>query len=101
MSAPPGAIVVGVDGSADSDRALEWAAAAGSQRRAGLHLVHALPQPPYAVPYPTAEEEQHRDFAQRLLGEARARVEPWACRSPSRSSTRWPLQRCWAPVNTQ
>jgi len=76
VSAPPGAIVVGIDGSADSDRALEWAAAAASQRQAGLHLVHALPQPPYTVPYAMAEEELHRDFAQRLLGDARARVEP-------------------------
>jgi nucleotide-binding universal stress UspA family protein len=46
MTAPPGAIVVGVDGSADSDRALEWAVKAAFQLQAQLHVVHALPQPP-------------------------------------------------------
>jgi nucleotide-binding universal stress UspA family protein len=44
MNASPDAIMVGVDGSADSDRAVEWAAAAASQRQAALHFVYAIPR---------------------------------------------------------
>jgi hypothetical protein len=35
MSVAPGAIVVGVDGSADSDRAVKWAAVAAVERKRG------------------------------------------------------------------
>jgi nucleotide-binding universal stress UspA family protein len=63
MNAPPGAIMVGVDGSADSDRAVEWAAAAASQRQATLHLVYAVPPPAFAVPYTAADEQAHQEFA--------------------------------------
>jgi nucleotide-binding universal stress UspA family protein len=37
-----GAIVVGVDGSAESLMAVRWAAAEAAERQCGLHLVHAL-----------------------------------------------------------
>ena len=36
-----GALVVGVDGSAGSNAALEWAVDEASRRRLPLHLVHA------------------------------------------------------------
>jgi Universal stress protein family len=36
VNAPPGAIMVGVDGSADSDHAVEWAATAASPQQAAL-----------------------------------------------------------------
>ncbi|TQJ50718.1 universal stress protein [Phycicoccus sp. SLBN-51] len=41
MSVPPRAVVVGVDGSAGSDAALDWAVDEASRRRLPLHLVHA------------------------------------------------------------
>ena len=75
MAAPPGAIVVGIDGSADSDRALEWAVHAAAQRQAPLHVVHALPQPAYTIPYTAQEEDQHREFAEELIAEARTGAE--------------------------
>jgi nucleotide-binding universal stress UspA family protein len=39
---PPGSIVVGVDGSADSDRAVDWAFAEAARRGRGLHLTCAV-----------------------------------------------------------
>ncbi|WP_243708789.1 universal stress protein [Actinomadura sp. GC306] len=39
------AIVVGTDGSAESERAVEWAAAEAVLRKRPLHLVHALERP--------------------------------------------------------
>ncbi len=41
MTVPPRAVVVGVDGSAGSDAALEWAVDEAGRRRLPLHLVHA------------------------------------------------------------
>ena len=41
MNALQGAVVVGVDGSADSDRAVDWAAAAAAMHDAPLHLLYA------------------------------------------------------------
>lgn len=42
-------IVVGVDSSADSDRAVAWARALALRTRAPLHLVHVQPAPPEGV----------------------------------------------------
>ena len=39
--APPGSIVVGVDGSKQADRAVDWAAEEADRRRCRLHVVHA------------------------------------------------------------
>lgn len=43
MSEP---IVVGTDGSGESERAVEWAAAEAELRGRPLHIVHAVPKPP-------------------------------------------------------
>jgi nucleotide-binding universal stress UspA family protein len=42
MTTHPTAIVVGVDGSAHSLRALDWAVAEASARRSPLRIVHAF-----------------------------------------------------------
>jgi nucleotide-binding universal stress UspA family protein len=75
MNAPPGAIMVGVDGSADSDRAEEWAATAASQRQAALHFVYAIPGRAFSVTYSAADEREHREFAQRVISDATAAVQ--------------------------
>jgi nucleotide-binding universal stress UspA family protein len=43
-------IVVGIDGSAQADSAIRWAAAEAAVRDAGLRLVHAFVWPLFAVP---------------------------------------------------
>jgi nucleotide-binding universal stress UspA family protein len=65
-------MVVGVDGSADSDRAVDWAAAAAAIHDAPLHLLYALRRD-FAPPW---RNEDERSFAERVLAEAGARVEP-------------------------
>jgi len=40
---PRGTIVVGVDGSPSSDRALDWAADEATRRRLPLHIIHGFP----------------------------------------------------------
>jgi nucleotide-binding universal stress UspA family protein len=40
---PSGAVVVGVDGSPDSDRAVDWAFAEAGRRDRALHLIYAVP----------------------------------------------------------
>lgn len=44
-----GTVVVGVDSTPSSERALEWAAQAAEDRRAELHLVHAIGYPSSAL----------------------------------------------------
>jgi len=39
---PPGAIVVGVDGSPSSDLAIDWAAEEATRKRLPLHVIHAF-----------------------------------------------------------
>jgi nucleotide-binding universal stress UspA family protein len=71
MSAQHGAaIVVGVDGSADSDRAVDWAAATAVRYHAPLHLVCAI-RADYELPLRNWDE---RSFAEGVISEARARV---------------------------
>ncbi|PQD99734.1 universal stress protein [Mycobacterium sp. EPG1] len=77
-SAPLG-IVVGVDGSAASRVAIDWAARDAAMREVPLTLVHVLPsasmQSWVQVPLPAAFYEDERKEATRLLAEARTVVE--------------------------
>jgi nucleotide-binding universal stress UspA family protein len=63
MSTFDGAIVVGVDGSADSDRAVAWAARAAARQSRALHLLYAL------------DDITDPDDAERVLAQARAHAE--------------------------
>lgn len=77
MSEP---IVVGTDGSNESDRALEWAAAEAALRERPLHIVHAVESWPYKAPlFLPAETAERMTRAGRLmLTAARERVkERW------------------------
>lgn len=63
---PPGAVVVGVDSSADGDRAVEWALAHASRTHQPVHLVHVSPRTlPPAHSFPgartVAEETEEAD----------------------------------------
>jgi nucleotide-binding universal stress UspA family protein len=75
-AAPQQAIVVGVDGSENADRAMLWAAAEAEQRGTTLTLVHALHLPGAAgLPLEPPEYAQRRRSAGRaLLDEAAAAV---------------------------
>lgn len=56
MNFPRGAVVVGVDSSSNSDRALLWAAQDVELRRAPLHLLHAVPRAGAELAFTTVEE---------------------------------------------
>ena len=47
---PSGAVLVGVDGSAESTRAVQWASGEAALLGTGLHIVHAWVWPLYRVP---------------------------------------------------
>lgn len=68
---PRGAVVVGYDGSAQSDLALAWGADEARRRRLPLHLVHAYVQdyPTMAVGAPPRVDDLHA-IAQRLVTDA-------------------------------
>ncbi len=72
-------IIVGVDGSAASRVALDWAARDAAMRRVPLTLVHILPgaamQSWIQVPLPSSFYEDEKIEAERILAEARATVE--------------------------
>ncbi|MEU8344799.1 universal stress protein [Spirillospora sp. NPDC048832] len=74
MSEP---IVVGTDGSDESDRALQWAAAEAVLRERPLHIVHALESWPYRAPlFRSAETTERMTHAGHgLLTAARERVQ--------------------------
>jgi nucleotide-binding universal stress UspA family protein len=74
MSEP---IVVGTDGSEESDRALQWAAAEAVLRERPLHIVHTLESWPYKAPLfmPPDTTEQMTAAGRRLLAAARERVQ--------------------------
>ncbi|MGR6918966.1 universal stress protein [[Actinomadura] parvosata] len=66
------AVVVGVDGSASSDEALEWAAADARRRGLGLRLVHVCEQSllgPEAADYCAQTLQAARERAGRLAGD--------------------------------
>lgn len=70
-------IVVGIDGSDESDRALRWAAAEAVLRGRPLHIVHALESWPYKAPLfmPAETTERMTRAGRRLLRAARERVQ--------------------------
>jgi len=74
MSEP---IVVGIDGSEESDHALQWAAAEAVLRERPLHIVHALESWPYRAPLfkPAESTERMTRVGHRLLTAARERVQ--------------------------
>ncbi|WP_301174936.1 universal stress protein [Actinomadura geliboluensis] len=77
MSEP---IVVGIDGSEESDRAVRWAAAEAVLRERALHIVHALESWPYKAPLfkPAQSTERMTRAGHRLLTATRERVqEQW------------------------
>lgn len=74
----PNGIVVGVDGSAASRVAVDWAARDAAMRGVPLTLAHVLPgvamQSWIQAPLPTAYFEDEREEARRILDDARAVV---------------------------
>jgi nucleotide-binding universal stress UspA family protein len=68
---PPGAVVVGVDGSDRSVRAVDWAAVEAERRGAPLHLVFAYEFPALTEGYePISAEEMLRPGNQMVEGQA-------------------------------
>jgi nucleotide-binding universal stress UspA family protein len=68
-------VVVGVDGSLDSIRAVQWAAADAARRHRPLHLVHAfnwpkLAYPPPGLALPVAYDAETREAAAQMLADA-------------------------------
>jgi nucleotide-binding universal stress UspA family protein len=68
-------VVVGIDASPDSARALDWAGAEAARSGSALRLIHALEPVLTEMPLTTEEERERRDTAERLLSEARAQVQ--------------------------
>lgn len=64
-------VVVGVDGSEDSHRALQWAAREARQRGTTLHIVHAFPTDP---PVAAGREPDARAGAQEVVDAAANRA---------------------------
>ena len=79
---PQSTIVVGVDGSPDSDRALAWAAHQAGLVGSRLHVVHAW-EPPYAagqlagtMPFLAGDQAELAKHAQKILDDSIARSIP-------------------------
>ena len=77
---PPGTVVVGIDGSPSSDRALDWAIDLAVRERRQLTLAHGFD--PAGVAWTDPMGASHRavidamaDDGRRLLADARAYVE--------------------------
>jgi nucleotide-binding universal stress UspA family protein len=70
-----GRIVVGVDGSENANRALEWAVDEAKYRAATLHLIHSWKFPP-AMPLPDGgiAPADIEGVANAILGEAKALI---------------------------
>ncbi len=75
MNTLHGDVVVGLDGSADGERALAWAADAAAGRKAPLHLLCALSQERTDVPFAQADVDDARAQGNRVIHEARASLE--------------------------
>jgi len=70
---PP--VVVGVDGSEDALRALDWAAAEAARHEWPLRLVHAYQVPIAALPAVAVSLPPPTEESRKILDEARSRVE--------------------------
>jgi nucleotide-binding universal stress UspA family protein len=68
-------IVVGYDGSDDSELALSWAIRTAKGSRAAIEVVNALPAPPWELAYTTEDAVTQRDKASKLVAAATRRVE--------------------------
>jgi nucleotide-binding universal stress UspA family protein len=77
---PAGAVVVGVDGSADSDRAVRWAWKVAGARGVAVHLLHVATLTEGRVPH-FAEPRAEREHAEQTLRVARRQLTaaPMAC----------------------
>lgn len=72
MNVPRGAVVVGVAPSANSDRALFWAAREAELRRSPFHLLHAVPRTNADGPVTDPDEiTRRRQPAYQLIARAR------------------------------
>ncbi|WP_327001836.1 universal stress protein [Dactylosporangium sp. NBC_01737] len=74
-SVPATAVVVGVDGSSDGRRAVQWAAADAARRRRPLHLLHGHEWPTITYPMagmalPVIYETETRESPARILADA-------------------------------
>jgi nucleotide-binding universal stress UspA family protein len=83
MNSTPGTIVVGVDGSESSTRALRWAAEQGREEHRPLTLLHSIhietaTYTDAALVYPQEVREELRAEGHRTLASARAEVEKTA-----------------------
>lgn len=70
---PPGAVVVGVDGTDKDQRAVRWAADEAERRRAGLHLIYAVAWTEYSRVYgvvSSANLDRIQGTAQRIVDDA-------------------------------
>jgi nucleotide-binding universal stress UspA family protein len=74
MDSPRDTVVIGLDASPDSGRALDWAAAEAARRGLPLHLIHALEPVFSELPLTAIQERERHETAERLLVEARAQV---------------------------
>jgi nucleotide-binding universal stress UspA family protein len=87
-----GALVVGLDGSPDSERGLSWAVSEAVDRDLPLHLVHALPVLYDELGPTSAELQVIRVDGDELIADARrhalARVRGWWTRRWSRPDRR-------------
>lgn len=68
-------IVVGYDGSDDSELALSWAIRTAKGSRAAIEVVNVLPAAPWELVYTTADAATQRETAANLLKKAARRVE--------------------------
>ncbi|HEX5468720.1 MAG TPA: universal stress protein [Gaiellaceae bacterium] len=81
MNAPDGTIVVGIDGSEHSERALDWAIAEAKIRGTRLELVAAWHVPPaiymgpgFTPPIDESVESAFREVAEEVVGKAAGRA---------------------------
>lgn len=75
MTTARGSVVVGFDGSADSERALDWASAWAAAHDAPVHVLVANPSIPSGLPFWSAEESGSNEITEGVVADACRRVE--------------------------